>query len=310
MLSVLLIVLPVILMLILGKCCNQFGLLSEQGATQIKNLMVNVILPVAIFHAMATGTYTSAVAIMFAVILVVLFATLGAGYLLRPLAGKTYGKYLPFIMTIYEGGMIAYPLYSNACGSENLSNIATLDVANCLFCFSVLIILIRMQEDGTAPTASNLIKGAFKSPTFDAALLGVLVGVTGIMPQFLETAAGQIYAAVEGVLTAPLSPMILLVVGFDMAFSKELIGPCIKAVFLRVIVQGLCLIPAYFIVGKLFPGNHLMEMAILIYLIAPPSYSVPAFVKSQDGQKFMATVNSMYCLVTIALYAVILAVFA
>lgn len=309
MLDVAIIVLPVILMLVFGKLCNVFRLLSADGAMQIKKLMVNVILPVAIFHAMATGTYTGSVAIMFVVVLAILTLTLIAGYLLRPVIGQTFGKYLPFIMTIYEGGMIAYPLYSNACGSENLSNIATLDVANCLFCFSVLIILIRMQEDGTVPTAANLVKGAFTSPTFDAAILGVLVGASKLMPLFMATGAGQIYSAVEGVFTAALSPMILLVVGYDMTFTKDLVGPCIKAVLLRVVVQGLCLIPAYYIVGILFPGNMLMKLAIMIYLIAPPSYSVPAFVKSEDGQKFMATVNSMYCLVTIVLYAGILAVF-
>lgn len=309
MLNVLIIVLPVIVMLILGKCCNTFGLLSNEGATQIKKLMVNVMLPVAIFHAMATGTYTKAVAIMFIVIMIILFVSLGMGYILRPVVGKTYGKYLPFIITIYEGGMIAYPLYSNACGSENLSNIATLDVANCLFCFSVLIILIRMQEDGIAPTASNLIKGAITSPTFDAAILGVIVGCSGVMNTFLGTSAGQIYQAVENVVTAPLSPMILIVVGYDMAFSKELIGPCVKAVLSRVVVQLICLIPAYYIVNNLFPGNLMMKLAILIYMIAPPSYSVPAFVKGDDCKRFMATVNSIYCLATIVLYVGILTVF-
>lgn len=309
MLNVMMIVLPVILMLLLGKACNVFKLLSPEGATQIKNLMVNIALPVAVFHAMATGAFTKSVWIMFGVVLVILSLSLGTGYLFKPLVGSTYGKYLPFVMTIYEGGMIAYPLYSNACGSENLSNIATLDIANCIFCFSVVVILIRIQEEGTVPTASNLIKSALTCPTFDAAILGVIVALTGLMKPFLDTGVGQIYQSFESVVTAPLSPMILLVVGYDMAFNKELIGPCIKAVLIRIISQLIFLIPAYYLVSILFPGNVMMKLAILIFMIAPPSYSIPAYVKNDDGKAFMATVNSIFCLVTIILYAGILMIF-
>ncbi len=50
---------------------------------------------------------------------------------------EPYKKYLPFLVCIYEGGMMAYPLYTSLCGSENLSQIAVLDIAGLLFGFSV-----------------------------------------------------------------------------------------------------------------------------------------------------------------------------
>ena len=309
MLDVIKIVLPVIMMLIIGKLCNRFGLLSKEGSSQIKKLMVNVVLPVAVFHAMATGTYSLSVACVCLLILGILAVSLAAGYLLRPLIKGEYGKYLPFVTAVFEGGMIAYPLYSSACGSENLSNIASLDIANCIFCFSVVTALIKVQEEGSRPTVGNLLKGAFTNPTFDAALIGIIVGLSGVMDIFLPTSAGAVYEAMEATLTASLSPMILLVVGFDMTFDRELLGPCIKAVAIRVILQLILMVPSYYLVNMLFPGNELMRLAILIYMIAPPSYSIPAFVKKDAGLKFMATVNSIYCLVTVLLYSVILTMF-
>lgn len=45
---------------------------------------------------------------------------------------EPYKKYLPFLVCIYEGGMMAYPLYTSLCGSENLSQIAVLDIAGLL----------------------------------------------------------------------------------------------------------------------------------------------------------------------------------
>ena len=46
---------------------------------------------------------------------------------------EPYKKYLPFLVCIYEGGMMAYPLYTSLCGSENLSQIAVLDIAGLAF---------------------------------------------------------------------------------------------------------------------------------------------------------------------------------
>ena len=41
------------------------------------------------------------------------------------------------MVCVYEGGMMAYPLYTSLCGSEHLSQIAVLDIAGLLFGFSV-----------------------------------------------------------------------------------------------------------------------------------------------------------------------------
>ena len=42
---------------------------------------------------------------------------------------ERYRKYLPFMVSVYEGGSMAYPLYTSLCGAENLSQIAVLDIA-------------------------------------------------------------------------------------------------------------------------------------------------------------------------------------
>ena len=59
-----------------------------------------------------------------------------------------YRKYLPFMVSVYEGGLMAYPLYTSLCGQENLSQIAVLDIAGLLFGFSIYMGMLGQVENG------------------------------------------------------------------------------------------------------------------------------------------------------------------
>ena len=53
--EVLEIVLPVLAMIILGILCRKWKLLDQSGVNNMKTLVTNIMLPVAIFHALATA---------------------------------------------------------------------------------------------------------------------------------------------------------------------------------------------------------------------------------------------------------------
>ena len=127
--KVLEIVLPVLVMIILGIVCRKWKILNQNGIDNMKTLVTNIMLPVAIFHALATAKYSGKIGILVVIMLVMLVVSFGIGFLLRAFMEEPYKKYLPFLVCIYEGGMMAYPLYTSLCGSENLSQIAVLDIA-------------------------------------------------------------------------------------------------------------------------------------------------------------------------------------
>ena len=72
----------------------------------------------AIFHALSTAEYSSKTAVVVGLVFAVELAAFALGFLLRRLLPQAYGRYIPFMVCLYEGGMIAYPLYANLCGSE------------------------------------------------------------------------------------------------------------------------------------------------------------------------------------------------
>ena len=305
MLDILKIILPILTMLLIGRMCGHFGFISPEGIKNVKWLITSIFLPVALFHGIGTGSYSFYTALVFVMMFVVEGILLLGGFGLKRFFDEKRKPYVPFMMTIFEGGMLAYPLYMNLCGSENLAKIAILDIANAVFCFVVLLPIIRVQEDGVQPTAGALIKDAFSSPTFVGTMLGVVVGATGLLNAFLQTPAGEVYKSIESMVAAPLSPLILIVLGYEMSFKADLTKVCAKAVVLRFAMNMVLMIPVYFLIGLMFRGDKLALTAVLIYFIATPSLSIPTFIKKEDGAEFLSNSNSLFIILTLAAYIVI-----
>ena len=111
-------ILPVVSMLLLGGIFRNLGFLKREGIDNIKFLVTKVMLPVAIFHALGTADYSKKTGVIVIIIFIMLVLTFSVGFLLRPLLEKRYRRYLPYLVSVYEGGMLAYPLFTNLCGAE------------------------------------------------------------------------------------------------------------------------------------------------------------------------------------------------
>lgn len=302
------VIMPVLIMIGMGAIFRQTGFLTSQGIEDIKKLITKVVLPVAVFHALSTADYNLETAVLVGLDFAAIIATFLLGYLVRPLVGEPYRKYIPFMVSVYEGGMIAYPLYANLCGSEYLYNMAILDIACLLFGFSVYMGLLQLTENGTPANVRFLISDALKNPTFLAALAGIVCGLTGVVKMLMAGSLGDIYIDVEKLITTPLTAMILLVVGYNMKPEKTVLIPSVKTILLRVAVQVCVAVPFVFLVSRLMPGNTRMLTAIIIFMSAPPTFSMQSFLKTEEGSTYAATTNSLYCIVSILVYGIMAAI--
>ena len=114
--KVLEIISPVLVMIILGILCRKWKVLNKNGIDNMKALVTNIMLPVAIFHALATSDYGAETAKLVGIMFIMLVVSFGIGFLMKPLMTENYRKYLPFMVSVYEGGSMAYPLYTSLCG--------------------------------------------------------------------------------------------------------------------------------------------------------------------------------------------------
>ena len=302
--KVLEIILPVLVMLLLGMACRKFSILNQNGIDNMKVLVTQIMLPVAIFHALATADYNKETGILVGIMFVMLVISFSLGFVLRPFMEERYRKYLPFMVSVYEGGLMAYPLYTSLCGSENLSQIAVLDIAGLLFGFSVYMGMLGQVENSEKINVKKLAVSAIHTPAFIASVLGIIAGLTGCVSAILDSPFAGIYTSVENILTTSVSAIILVVVGYSIQFNKELFAPCIKTIVLRVLLQA-AMIAGVLLAIHYMVGDHLLlNLAVVSYMSSPATFSMQTFLKSEEGSAYVSTTNSLYCLVSILVYAV------
>ncbi|MBR3834741.1 MAG: AEC family transporter [Lachnospiraceae bacterium] len=300
----LMIVAPVLVMIIIGMACDKWQIISQAGVDNIKKFITTIALPVCVFHAVSTATYNKNVVVVLLLMLIVAVVGFVAGFTLKGLVKEPYRKYFPYLMTIYEGGMMAYPLYQSLMGVENMSNIALIDVSCGIFAFGIYFGMLTMTDQGIKPSGKQLAKNAFSSPIFVALLVGLLVGVIGIMNSFVSTDVGQIYVSIKDMVTAPVSAMILLCVGYEFKLEKGNIGVCIKTVIIRFVVQAIMLVGVLF-VAKAFEFDKPMVIGLALYMMTIPSLCLSSFVKDKEAGKYFSTTSSLYLIVNLVAYVVL-----
>ena len=301
-------VLPILVMLALGAFCRKRGLLTQQGIGNLKFLVTNIMLPVAVFHALATAEYSYGTLVLVGIMLAALVVPFAVGFLLRPLMDTAYRKYLPFMVSVYEGGLMAYPLFANLCGQEHLSQIAVLDIAGLLFGFSIYMGLLTLVETGGKPDAKALARNALKTPAFIASVLGVAVGLLGIVPALLNSDWGNVYTAVENMLTTSVTAIVLVVVGYNIELTPALVKPCGKTIFLRAAVQTAAAFCVLLAANRVLGADRIRDIAIITYMSAPTTFSMQTFMKSEQGSAYVSTTNSLYCMVSVLVYMVMAAI--
>lgn len=303
--DVLQIVMPVLVMIILGMLCHKWKILTGEGVANMKVLVTNVMLPVAIFHALATAEYNKETGILILIMLIMLIVSFSLGFVLKPFLKGKYQRYLPFMVSVYEGGLMAYPLYTSLCGSENLSHVAVLDIAGLLFGFSIYMGMLGQVEDGGKIDVKKLFSSAIRTPAFIASVLGIIAGLSKIIIILLDSPFGGVYQSVENILTTSVTAIILLVVGYSMELNANLLKPCITTILLRMILQGVMMAGVLFAVHSLVGDSQIVNLAIITYMSSPATFSMQTFMKDEEGSAYVSTTNSMYCLVSILVYIIL-----
>ena len=143
-----------------------------------------------------------------------------------------------------------------------------------------------MTDQGIKTSGKQLVKNAFSSPIFVALIIGLIVGVIGVMSGFVNSSVGQVYIAVKDLVTAPVSAMILLCVGYEFKLERDTIGVCIKTVLARFLVQAVMLAGVMLLVNQLDFARP-MVIGIALYMMTIPSLCLSSFVKDKEASKYI-----------------------
>ena len=160
MIEVLQTILPVVVMLGLGMLCRRRQLISREGINALKSVVVNITLPAVLLNAFATTRYT----FMDVVIPLMMFMICLAAWALGKLAARLLGmtsRFVPFLTTGFEAGMLGYALFNMLYGAGRTAEFARIDLGQVLFVFTLYKILLGMEgRDKVQPEMLRAVAAA------------------------------------------------------------------------------------------------------------------------------------------------------
>jgi malate permease and related proteins len=199
-------VLPVFIMLMVGVISRKYQIIDRNGIAGVKKIAANLLLPFVLFNALGTASYNAVTALVFVVMFTGILISLLAGYLLKPIIAENVRNHLPFMVSGFEAGMFGYPLYIALVGAQHLHTIAIIDIANCIFAFTIYIGLMTASEKGSG-SAKELTQSALHAPAFYGIVLGIIFGVTNLLHRLIASPFGNLYSSSINMFIAPVSAL-------------------------------------------------------------------------------------------------------
>ncbi len=297
-LKILEMVFPVVLMFLLGALCARRRIISPEGLTGIKSVVSNITLPVVLFNAFFTAEYNGRIAVTFLVVYLSCAAGLGLGFVLRRFLGK-YGKFLPFLVTNFEGGMLGYALFGLLYPGQT-PVFAMVDIGQTLAAFTTFMITLILVGGGSG-YGTPLVKKII-NPTLIGIVLGVVLGVTGVGRAVMSSAAGPLFGSTVSFVTAPTSALILIIVGYELAFRRELMKPVLLTTALRLGVCALLTVAGALVIFAFIPFDKQLLVALMLAWSLPAPFIIPLYADITGHSDYISTTLSLQTIVSMLLF--------
>ena len=298
-------VLPVLVMLGIGMLCRSRRLISREGINALKSVVVNITLPAVLLNAFATTRYT----LMDIVIPLMMFGVCLLAWALGKLGGRLFrlpSRFVPFLTTGFEAGMLGYALFNMLYGSGRTAEFARVDLGQVLFVFTVYKILLGTEGREKADLG-QLMKEMALSPIILAIVAGVLLGATGLYRALEPSGVSGLFDACTSFVSAPTSAIILLTIGYDLVLGDIPWVPTLKVVGLRLVIMLALRTALVALLGVLWPQANLTA-AINVMFILPPPFVLPVFADDADQRVYVSSALSVSTLAAIAGFAVLAAI--
>jgi predicted permease len=298
-------VLPILLLLSLGVWIRKKQFVAPTTVDDLRKIAVNLALPAVLFisfldiELQINYLYVFLLVFLLCVLLFLLGKSLHRRF-------ATQHEYFPFLMTGFEYGMLGISLFGTAYGLENIGYIAVIDLGHEVFIWFVFLAFLLLKREGTQ-NITELGKTFFRSPVIIAILAGIGFNLLG-MRDFLYQGpvTGAILNALE-FLTGLTVPLILIIVGYGIQFSREGIHQSVGLTALRLGI----LIPGAILINVLILGNWLdlepgFQMGLFTLMILPPPFIIPLYMRAKDDAERHYVNNTLmvYTLASIIVFTI------
>lgn len=294
---------PVILTIVLGWILKRTKLITDEGSTLLKRLIVNIGLPSVFFLSFLEMNITMSLIMfipgMFLLNIILLFVGRGA-------AKITDGKYSPFLFTGFEYGMFAIAVFTAAYGESSASYIAILDVGHELFIWFVFVTVI-LATSNEKNTAGDTIRLFIRSPIIIAIVLGFSGNILGLKQIINSNPVLKGVETTVAMLMSLTAPLILLSIGSGLSLSRFGLKFAVKVTAIRLpLVLALIFFINKFVIRGLMELPFAYEAALFTILIAPPPFIIPLHIPDEDAEErgIINTTLAFYTILSLVLFVI------
>lgn len=298
---------PVFFMVALGFISRIQKWVTPEQKSGANTIIFNILFPILIFNVLLTSTIEASAILIVIFIFIAYIIAMIVGKCLGKFTGEKYSAFSHYLLTTVEGGNVALPLYTSIVGVAYASTTVIFDLAGTIMAFIVIPVLVAKASSEKTSTI-DLIKKIFSNSFVIAVGLGLILNFTGVYTILSQTSLIHLYTNTVSTATAPIMGMILFIIGYDLNIDTEKIGALLKLILLRVILF-IGIIIGFFILFPTMMADKVFMIAVILYFMCPTGFALPMMVsplfKDDDDNSFCSAYISLFMIITLIVYAVI-----
>ena len=296
-------ILPIFILIILGKILKRANIINNEGIKTIKNLAVNLFLPFTFFNIIIHGTFNKDSIVLIIAGFLIVFTAYLLGFLYKPLFSNDIKKYVPYTNTCIESGMFALAILNIIIGKENLFPIIQMDMINNIFVFTVVTTGLTLIS-GKKQNAKQVMKSILTSPIIISLILGIIGALFNLGEKIDNSNFAATYNKIILFLTEPLSPMILLCIGAELEFELDIFKKAVKLFFVRFATMAVLISLTIFCMSKIISVDIIFIKSMIIYFLSPSPFILLMYTNDENINKFISGFLSLQIIMSL-IFAVI-----
>lgn len=296
---------PVFFMLLLGLVSHIKGWVTVNQKNGANSIIFKILFPVLVFNLMANANIELSHISIILYVYIAYLVILVIGKFITQHITKKYQKFAPYLLTVVEGGNVALPLYLSIVGQSSTTVI--FDLGGIMICFITIPILIA-KEVSAGSSYKDIIKSIFTNTFVIAVILGLFMNFTGLYELLLASSFGDMISTTINQVTAPIIPMILFILGYDLNIDSHNLKPVLRLIAVKFVYYTFVILGFFVLFPELMADKSFM-MAPIIYFMCPTGFGLMPIIEplyqDEDDASFTSAFVSIFMIVTLFVYTMV-----
>ena len=296
---------PVFFMLLLGLVSHIKGWVTVNQKNGANSIIFKILFPVLVFNLMANANIELSHISIILYVYIAYLVILVIGKFITQHITKKYQKFAPYLLTVVEGGNVALPLYLSIVGQSSTTVI--FDLGGIMICFITIPILIA-KEVSAGSSYKDIIKSIFTNTFVIAVILGLFMNFTGLYELLLASSFGDMISTTINQVTAPIIPMILFILGYDLNIDSHNLKPVLRLIAVKFVYYAFVILGFFVLFPELMAYKSFM-MAPIIYFMCPTGFGLMPIIEplyqDEDDASFTSAFVSIFMIVTLFVYTMV-----